>query len=71
MTMGQSLSKKTLIIIPAYNEEGSIARVVEHIHKHVPLADILVVDDGSRRWFERQNGTEGKGKRGHGYQPSL
>ena len=47
MTMGQSLSKKTLIIVPAYNEDGTIARVVEHIHKHVPLADILVVDDGS------------------------
>ena len=40
-------SKKTLVIIPAYDEEGSIARVVEHIHKHVPQADILVVDDGS------------------------
>jgi len=48
LQMEKNSSKKTLIIIPAYNEEGSIARVVEHIHKHVPQADILVVDDGSR-----------------------
>lgn len=47
MPVDTSQSKTTLIIIPAYNEEGSIARVVEHIHKHVPRADILVVDDGS------------------------
>ena len=44
----KTLLRKTLIIIPAYNEEGAIARVVEHTHKHVPQADILVVDDGSR-----------------------
>ncbi|MFA9614120.1 MAG: glycosyltransferase, partial [Deltaproteobacteria bacterium] len=40
--------RKTLIIIPAYNEEGSIARVVRNIRKHVAAADILVVNDGSR-----------------------
>jgi glycosyltransferase involved in cell wall biosynthesis len=44
----KTLLRKTLIIIPAYNEEGAIARVVEHTHKHIPQADILVVDDGSR-----------------------
>ena len=48
LKMSMGFVKKTLIIIPAYDEEGSIARVVEHIHEHVPLADILVVDDGSR-----------------------
>jgi glycosyltransferase involved in cell wall biosynthesis len=42
------LSKKTLVIIPAYNEEGSIAAVVENIRKHTPDADILVVNDGSQ-----------------------
>lgn len=42
------MSKKTLIIVPAYNEEGSIATVVENIRKHVSSADILVVDDGSK-----------------------
>jgi len=43
-----SLSKKTLIIVPAYNEAGSIADVVENIRKHVTNADILVVNDGSQ-----------------------
>lgn len=46
--MDTTSSKKTLIIIPAYNEERSIAGVVENIHKHVTNADILVVNDGSQ-----------------------
>ena len=46
--MDRTLSKKTLIIVPAYNEEGSITTVVENIRRHVTKADILVVDDGSQ-----------------------
>jgi glycosyltransferase involved in cell wall biosynthesis len=46
--MDATLPKKTLIIIPAYNEEGSIGAVVESIRKHTVDADILVVNDGSR-----------------------
>ena len=46
--MDRTLSKKTLILVPAYNEEGSIATVVENIRRHVTKADILVVDDGSQ-----------------------
>ena len=42
------MSKKKLIIIPAYNEEGSIVAVVENIRMHAPEADILVVNDGSQ-----------------------
>lgn len=38
---------KILIIIPAYNEEGSISSVIGDIRQHVPEADILVVNDGS------------------------
>lgn len=38
---------KTLIIIPAYNEEGSIAAVIRDIRRHAPEADIIVVNDGS------------------------
>ncbi|MCA1294102.1 glycosyltransferase family 2 protein [Paenibacillus sp. alder61] len=38
---------KTLIIIPAYNEEGSIAGVIQDIHRHAPKADVIVVNDGS------------------------
>ena len=52
--MGENLSKKTLIIIPAYNEEGSVARVIENIRRDVPGADILVVNDGSRDRTARQ-----------------
>lgn len=36
-----------LAIVPAYNEEASIARVVENLREHAPTFDVLVVDDGS------------------------
>jgi glycosyltransferase involved in cell wall biosynthesis len=38
---------KTLIIIPAFNEEANINRVIEDIRTHASDADIVVVDDGS------------------------
>lgn len=39
--------KKVLIIIPAYNEQANISRVIHRIRAVVPDGDILVVDDGS------------------------
>lgn len=39
---------KILILIPAYNEGGKIARVVDGIRRVAPECDILVVNDGSR-----------------------
>lgn len=39
--------KKVLVIIPAYNEEGSVGKVVEDIKTHFPQVDSLVVNDGS------------------------
>jgi len=39
--------KKTLVIIPAFNEEGSIEKVIEGIRTNLPQATILVVNDGS------------------------
>ncbi len=39
---------KTLIIIPAYNEERTISGVVQRINSNVPEANILVVNDGSK-----------------------
>ena len=38
---------KVLVIIPAYNEENTIGRVIEKIKQYLPRADILVVNDGS------------------------
>jgi glycosyltransferase involved in cell wall biosynthesis len=39
--------EKLSIILPAYNEEAAIRRVVERIRAMKPLAEIIVVDDGS------------------------
>ena len=38
---------KTLIIIPAYNEQESIKNVVNEIYENIDNCDILVVNDGS------------------------
>jgi len=38
---------RILIIIPAYNEETTIQKVIRHITIKIPEADILVVNDGS------------------------
>lgn len=39
---------KTLIIIPAYNEEANIERAVSTVKRACPQFDYLVVNDGSR-----------------------
>ena len=39
---------KILIIVPAYNEEESLAGVIRDLREHVPSADVVVVNDGSR-----------------------
>jgi glycosyltransferase involved in cell wall biosynthesis len=36
-----------LIIIPAFNEEGAIAGVVNEVHQFVPGVPVLVIDDSS------------------------
>ena len=38
---------RTLVFIPAWNEEASVAAVIDDVREHLPGADILVVDDGS------------------------
>lgn len=40
--------KELLIIIPAYNEEKSIERVVRHVIEDFPEYDYVVVNDGSK-----------------------
>lgn len=43
------VSRSLSIIIPAYNEEKTIQKVLEEILEHVPAVfEIIVVDDGSR-----------------------
>lgn len=39
--------EKVLVIIPAYNEEGSVGKVVEGAKQYLPGVDALVVNDGS------------------------
>jgi glycosyltransferase involved in cell wall biosynthesis len=38
---------KLLILIPAYNEEGAVAGVIQEVRQVLPHTDILVVDDCS------------------------
>ena len=40
-------SSRLLILVPAYNEAGSLRAVLQEIRQHVPDADLLVVDDAS------------------------
>ena len=37
-----------LIIIPAWNEQETIADVIAEVRREIPLADVLVVNDGSK-----------------------
>ena len=39
--------QKTLVIIPAYNEEGSVGKVVEEVHTHLPQVELLGVNNWS------------------------
>ena len=38
---------KCLVIVPAYNEEESIVRVIENLKKHYAAYDYVVINDGS------------------------
>ncbi len=39
---------RTLIAIPAFNEEASIGAVLEDLREHHPLEHVIVIDDGSK-----------------------
>ncbi len=39
---------RTLIVIPAYNEEGNIGPLLNKIYTLFPSQDVLIVDDGSQ-----------------------
>ena len=38
---------RTLVIIPAWNEEESLAAILAEVREHAAWADVVVVDDGS------------------------
>lgn len=38
---------RVLVIIPAYNEEKSIGRVIKKVQENIAGADVVVIDDGS------------------------
>jgi glycosyltransferase involved in cell wall biosynthesis len=38
---------RTLVFIPAWNEEDSVAAVIADVRESLPGADLLVIDDGS------------------------
>lgn len=42
-----SSSGRFLALVPAYNEAGSVARVISSLHERAPEFDVLVIDDGS------------------------
>lgn len=39
---------RVMVLIPTFNEQGAISRVIEEVRQVVPYADILVTDDCSR-----------------------
>jgi glycosyltransferase involved in cell wall biosynthesis len=39
---------KTLVAIPAFNEEASIGAVLKDLREHHPLEHVIVIDDGSK-----------------------
>ena len=42
-----SSPKRLVVLIPAYNEAGAVAGVIEEVRAAVPAADVLVADDCS------------------------
>lgn len=46
--MQKDNDKRTIFVIPAYNEEKHIEKVIEDIHKNMPEADIVITNDYSK-----------------------
>jgi glycosyltransferase involved in cell wall biosynthesis len=42
------MPQRTLVIVPAWNEEASVGATVAEVRRTNPAVDVLVVDDGSR-----------------------
>lgn len=54
-------SPKIAVVLPAYNEENTIAETIEAFHRALPEASIVVVDNNSRdRTFDLANAAMGR-----------
>lgn len=38
---------RSIVVIPAYNEEAALAEVLAQLAEHLPAIDVVVIDDGS------------------------
>jgi hypothetical protein len=47
VVLSQLVDRRRLAIVPAFNEEGSVGRVIDEIRAFDPGFEIVVVDDGS------------------------
>ena len=56
-------ASRVLVIIPAYNEEASLPRVLEELTTTVPAADVVVVSDGSLDRTARRAALRRRGRR--------
>lgn len=58
--MNQELRNgKVFIVVPAWNEEKNISRILENLKLYYPVKQIIVVDDGSRDqtyWLAKKSG---------------
>jgi len=69
--MNQNTTSKVLIVIPAWNEERSIGRVLDELKALYSGYDIIVINDGSKD-STAQIAKEKKGKgRGAQWKPRL
>jgi glycosyltransferase involved in cell wall biosynthesis len=58
--MSRDLQKRVSIVVPAFNEEDGIVPSLQSLRSGLPLAEVLVVDDGSTdRTAERAAGVRG------------
>jgi dolichol-phosphate mannosyltransferase len=46
MTPSQS-QPRVVVIVPTYNERDNLSQIVAAVHQHLPIADLLIVDDNS------------------------
>lgn len=43
-----NVQKSATVVIPTYNEAENIAAITQEIHKYLPIAKIIIVDDASK-----------------------